>query len=80
MSLVVLKSVLLWCLAINYGTLLLWVLLIAVGHDAFYRLNSRIFGISVQTFDAVNYGGIVGFKLLVLVFNLVPYVALVFAT
>jgi hypothetical protein len=80
MSVHLLKAVLLWCLAFNYGLLLLWVVLIVVARDWFYRLNSRLFGVSRQVFDGANYGGIVGFKLLVIFFNLVPYVALALAT
>jgi len=76
MSIHLLKTVLLWCLTFNYGILLLWVALLAVARDSFYRLNSRLFGVSRQVFDAANYGGIVGFKLLIIFFNLVPYVAL----
>lgn len=80
MSIALLKTLLLWCLAFNYGVLILWVLLIVVARDAFFRLNSRLFRVSAQTFDAVNYAGIVGFKSLVLIFNLAPYIALWVAT
>jgi hypothetical protein len=80
MSVHLLKTALLWCLAFNYGLLLLWVVLLVAARDSFYRLNSRLFGVSRQVFDAANYGGIVGFKLLVIFFNLVPYVALALAT
>ena len=80
MSLAILKTVLLWSLAFNYGVLLLWFVLILVAHDALYRINARFFHISVQTFDAVNYGGIAAYKTCIFFFNLVPYVALVLAT
>jgi hypothetical protein len=40
----------------------------------------RLFHISSDTFDAVNFAGIVAFKLLVIVLNLVPYLALTLAT
>ena len=80
MSLATLKHVLLWSLALNYGVLLLGLVLILVAHDTFYRINARVFHISVQTFDATNYGGIGAYKTCILFFNLVPYVALVLAT
>jgi hypothetical protein len=80
MSIPLLKNVLFWCLAFNYSVLILWVFLIVVAHDPFYRLNSRLFGVSAQAFDTVNYAGIVGFKSLVLIFNLGPYIGLLVAT
>lgn len=80
MSIATLKLVLLWSLAFNYGVLLLWFVLIWLGHDMFYRINARFFRISVQTFDSVNYGGIAAYKTCILFFNLVPFVALSLAT
>ena len=76
MSLATLKIVLLWSLAFNYGVLLLWILVIALAHDAFYRLNARLFRVSRQTFDAVNYGGIAAYKCCIIFFNLVPLAAM----
>ncbi|HTA64313.1 MAG TPA: hypothetical protein VK753_02305 [Xanthomonadaceae bacterium] len=80
MSLATLKIALLWCAAINYSVLILWFILVTLAHDAFYRISARFFRITPQTFDAVNYGGIAAYKLVILSFNLVPYVALVLAT
>jgi hypothetical protein len=80
MPVATLKIVLLWSLAINYGVLLLWVLVIALAHDAFCRISGRIFRVSSQTFDAVNYGGIAAYKCCIVFFNLVPWIALSMAT
>ena len=80
MSLAILKTVLLWSIAINYGVLLFWFVLIVVAHDPLYRITARWFRVSVQTFDAVNYGGIAAYKICILFFTLVPYVALSLAT
>ena len=76
MSLAILKTVLLWSFAINYGVLLLWFVLITVAHDPLYRICARWFRIPVETFDAVNYGGISAHNICILFFTLVPYVAL----
>ena len=80
MSLVILKTVLLWCLAFNYGVLLVWFIAISVAHDAVYRLNARWFRVSAQSFDAINYGAFAAYKSCILFFNVVPYLALVLAT
>lgn len=80
MSVATLKAVLLWSFAINYGVLLFWFVLITTAHDPLYRICARWFRISVQTFDAVNYGGISAYKICILFFTLVPWVALNLAT
>jgi hypothetical protein len=69
------RSTLLWCTVINYGLLLLWALLFLFAHDGLYRLHRRS-RLSPQHFDAIQYGGIVLYKLGILLFNLVPYIAL----
>jgi hypothetical protein len=80
MSLVTLKVVLLWCAAFNYSILLLWLFLVTFAHDAFYRVTARIFRITPELYDAINYGGIAAYKLLIIFFNLIPYLALVLST
>jgi hypothetical protein len=80
MPIATIKIALLWSLAVNYGMLLLWLLVIALARDAFYRINERIFPVSSQTFDAVNYGGIAAYKGCIIFFNLVPWIALSMAT
>jgi len=67
----------LWCTIINYGVLILWSLVFLLGHDLHYRLTKRWFRtMSVEQYDMVSLGGIAAYKIAVLVFNLVPYVAL----
>jgi len=56
------------------------VLVIVVARDAFYRINTRLFRVSAQTFDTVNYGGIAAYKCCIIFFNIVPWVALSLAT
>lgn len=75
-----LKTILLYCLALNYGLLLVWVALAVFGPDPLYGLTVRLFRIPRTTFDAVNYAGIAAYKTLIIAFNLVPYLALVLAT
>jgi hypothetical protein len=70
------KNILLWCAGLNYLLLLLWVGGFVLAHDWVYRLHGRWFKLSVETFDAVHYAGIIVYKIGVLLFNLVPLVAL----
>jgi len=76
MNIEIVRNFLLWCLIINYGLLIVGVLVITLAHDWVYRLNSKLFRLSVEQFDAINYAWIVFFKIGILLFNLVPYIAL----
>jgi hypothetical protein len=69
-------EVLLWCAVINYGLLLVWVALFVLPHGWLHRLWGRWFRLSAEQFDLVNFAGIVLYKSAVLLFNLVPYIAL----
>jgi hypothetical protein len=79
MTITVLKELLLWSAAINYGVLLLWFLLFVAAHDWIYRLHTRWFRLSAETFDAIHYGGMAVYKLGILLLNLVPLAALYLA-
>ena len=76
MNLLVLRRLLLWCLLINFAILFLWFGLLVAPHDWLYRLWGRWFHLSNEQFDAACFLGIMIYKLLVLVFNAVPYLAL----
>jgi hypothetical protein len=49
-----------------------------LARDWIYGLHSKWYPISPEQFNAVNYAGIAFYKILVLVFNLVPYIVLRF--
>ncbi|HVO23371.1 MAG TPA: hypothetical protein VMW56_07065 [Candidatus Margulisiibacteriota bacterium] len=71
-----LPTFLLWCAVINYGLLLWWFLLFTVTHDWLYGATGRWCHLPVEQFDALNYAGMMFFKIGIIVLNLVPYVAL----
>jgi hypothetical protein len=74
------KHVLLWCVGLNCFVLLVWSGVFIFAHDWTFRLNSRWFRLSVQTFDAINYGGIVVYEIGIIFLNLVPWIALCLAS
>lgn len=65
-----------WCTLINIGLLLWWFLWLWLAHDWVYRMHAKWFKISEEHFDAIHYTAIAFFKLVVIVFNIVPYLAL----
>ncbi len=73
------KSILVWCLCLNYLVLLIWFGVFVLAHQWIYRLHSRWFALSVETFDAIHYSGLAVYKIGILLFNLAPLLALHFA-
>ena len=76
MSVETLSGVLGWSILINYGVLLIWWAVFVAAHDWMHQLHGRWFRLSAEDFDRIHYAGMAGFKVLILVFNLTPYLAL----
>ncbi len=67
-----------WCTIIDGAMFVLsaTMLMLSPVSDLVYRIHSRWFSISRETFNVAIYSFIGFFKIIVLVFNVVPYVAL----
>ena len=76
MTIEVVRSFLGWCTVINIGMVILWILFIAFAHDWVYRWHTKWLKMSVEQFDAIHYKAILFYRIAILVFNLVPYLAL----
>ena len=70
------KDILLWCVVINYTVLIVWFGVFVVAHEWMYKLHGRWFKVSANTFDAIHYAGMAAYKIGILVFFLVPLLAL----
>jgi len=75
-TLEIIRSALGWCSVINFGILLCWFLIFTVAHDWIYRFHGRWFAMPVEKFNALHYAEMALFKCGILLFNLVPYLAL----
>lgn len=71
-----LKTFLIWCTAINVLFLLLGVLTAALAGDWIYRMHGRWFAMPRDSFNRAFYVVLGVYKALVLVFNVVPLIAL----
>jgi hypothetical protein len=76
MSLDAARSFFLWCSVINYGVLLLWVGLIMIRREWMYRLWAWWFPLPREQFDVLNLAGISLYKIGIILFNIVPCIAL----
>jgi hypothetical protein len=73
-----LREILLWSTVINYVILFVWFGAFVFAHDFLYRMHTRWFKLSVETFDTIHYAGIAIYKLGILLLNLTPLLALYF--
>ena len=80
MTTTILRDVLIWSLVFNYAILMVWFGVLTLAHDWIYRLHTRWFTLSRETFDAIHYGAMSVYKIGVLLLNLAPLVALLIAT
>jgi len=76
MTVEIIRDVLAWCSVINVGFLLWWWLWFVLAHDFMYRFHEKWFKLSVERFDDVNYALMGFFKIVIILFNIVPYFAL----
>ena len=76
MTIETLRSFFGWCSIINIGLLLWWFVAITILHGWVYKMHTKWFKMSEESFDKIHYAGIAFFKITVFVFNIVPYFAL----
>lgn len=76
MTLQNLKEALLWCFVINYGILVFWFLTVVLHWEWPYDQSAKWFGIPREKVNAINFAGIILYKAGIVLFNLVPYIAL----
>ena len=63
---------------INYIILMIWFLAIIFARDWIKQVHGKWFNLSDETFDAIHYGGMAIYKIGILLFNLVPVIAIYF--
>ncbi|MFT7619261.1 MAG: hypothetical protein ACI97A_002911 [Planctomycetota bacterium] len=76
MDLTQLKEFLGWCLVINFSILMWWFVFFTFARLLVYRIHTRWFQLSEERFDSLHYLGMAIYEILILTFNLAPYVAL----
>ncbi|MFA9407554.1 MAG: DUF6868 family protein [Candidatus Dadabacteria bacterium] len=76
MTVEIICNFLAWCSVINVGVLIYWWLFFTLAHGFVYRIQGKGFKLSVEKFDAIHYTGMAFFKMSIILFNIVPYIAL----
>lgn len=72
-----LRSFFMWCSILNGSILLLWTLAWTLAPDWLYGVQHWWFPLSREAYTVAMYGFIGFFKILILTFNVVPFIALV---
>ena len=75
MTIETLRNLFLWSGIINYGLLILWIGLYLFARGPF-RWLAALYRVPVETFDTIQFSGIVLYKLAIWFFNIIPYLAL----
>ena len=76
MDIQTLTTFFMWCSIINIGLLFFLAMIYLLVPDLVYRLQSKFIPISRETFDVVFYSFMGFYKALVLVFVVIPWIAL----
>lgn len=75
-----LQSFFLWCTIINGAMLILSSLMLMCAGGWVYRIHSKLFGITRDAFNVVIYCFLGVYKIFWIMFNVVPYIALLIIT
>ncbi|RLE18290.1 MAG: hypothetical protein DRJ50_13190 [Actinobacteria bacterium] len=76
MTLEVIRNMLGWCTLINFGILLLWFVMMVPARGVVHGIHGKMFRLAPEQMDEIHYRLMAQFKMLVIVFCLVPYLAL----
>ncbi len=78
MTIDIMREFFLWCSILNVGVLIVSVLFMWLFHDLSYRVHRTWCNVSVDTFDAILLSVLAFYKIIIVVFNIVPYFVLRF--
>ena len=76
MNIQTLTAFFMWCTIINGALLIFWTIMCIMAPNMVYRTQSKWFPLPRETFDVVMYAFLGWFKIIFLVFNAVPFMAL----
>jgi hypothetical protein len=65
-----------WCTIINGGILILWTLFFVFAPELVYRTQNKWIPVPRENYNVIMYSFLGVFKIVFLIFNLVPFVAL----
>ena len=76
MDILLAKTFFMWCSILGFGLMLFWSTFVFFVPDLVFKLQSYFMTLERKTYDMAMYCFLGGFKLLIIIFFLIPYVAL----
>ena len=76
MNVQTLTTFFMWCTIINGCIFILWTVFLLFAPDLVYRIQNKWFPIPRENYNVIIYSFLGLFKIVFLVFNVVPYIAL----
>jgi hypothetical protein len=71
-----LQAFFLWCMLVNFGIYALTAIAVLLLRDFICKMQARMFGLSEEAVRRAIFAYIAGYKLLIIVFNFVPWIAI----
>jgi hypothetical protein len=76
MSIPTLTTFFMWCTIINLGIMIVWTIVLASAPNFMYRIQTKWFPMPQESFNVIVYSALAMYRIVFVVFNLVPLVAL----
>lgn len=76
MDIQVLTKFFMWCTILNFGLLMFMGVLCMFASDFIFKIHSKWFSISRETFNIIFYSSIGIYKIIFLFFNIIPWIVL----
>ncbi len=76
MDIPTLTTFFMWCTIINLAIMIVWTVVLASAPNFMYRIQTKWFPMPQESFNVVVYSALAMYRIVFVVFNLVPYVAL----
>ncbi len=76
MDIATVKAFFMWCTIVNAAMLILSSIMCVFLADFSFRMNNRLFSISREAFNTLLCSFLALYKIIVIAFNLVPFIAL----
>ncbi len=76
MTVELIKGILAWSAVLNIGVLLWWFLFLTFAGDWVYKMHSKFYNISRESFATIHYAGMTFYKICIFGFFIVPYLAM----
>ena len=76
MDIQTLTTFFMWCTILSLGVMIAWTIVLASAPDFMYRMQTKWFPMPQESFNVVVYSALGMYRIVFVVFNLVPYVAL----